>query len=587
VSKFLRREDNGWADPNGKGGWEELPYWLKGYGDLGYVLGDATIVTNARAWIDGILGTQEDSGWFGPRGLKTSLDGKADMWPHMPVLNALQSFYEYSADARVLPFLTRYFRWQNALPPEAFGAGFWPKMRFGDNLESVYWLYNRTGEPWLLELAGKIHANMARWDQGVINWHNVNVAQGFREPAEYWLQSGDQKYLDAAERNYQEVMTKFGQFPGGGFAGSENAHPGFEDPRQGIETCGIVEFMHSFELLLRISGNPVWADRCEELAFNSLPAAFDPQRKGLHYVTCANVVTMDHRNPGIFPDGWCRMFYSPWEYRCCQHNHGMGWPYYAEELWLGTPDNGLCAALYAACEVQAAVADGTKVKITEETDYPFGETVTLRIACPKAVSFPLWLRVPRWCAAPRVQVNGRAVAAQAGPLAYIVLTQPWRDGDTVTLELPMRTAVRRWAANGDSASVDYGPLSFALKITEKWVQKGGKGDWPEWDVFADSPWNYGLMLDAADPAQGLQVTRKPGPLAAQPFTPDDVPLAIRTRARRIPAWGVGASGAIDKVPRSPVSSAEAEESVTLIPMGAARLRISAFPVLGEAPAAKP
>lgn len=581
VSKFLKFEGNGWSDPKGKGGWEELPYWLKGYGDLGYVLGDERIIGDARKWIDAILATQEESGWFGPQGLKTSLKGRADMWPHMLILNVLQSWYEFNGDPRVIPFMTKYCRWQNSLPADSFGQGYWPKVRFGDGLESVYWLYNRTGDAWLLDLALKIHENMARWDEKIINWHNVNVAQGFREPAIYWMQSGEAKYLNGAERNYQEVMTTYGQFPGGGFAGSENARKGFDDPRQGIETCGIVEFMHSFEMLTRISGNPVWADRCEEIAFNSLPAAMDPEHKGLHYVTCANVVQMDHRNQRIFPDGWCRMYYSPWDYRCCQHNHGMGWPYYAEEMWLATADGGLCASLYAASEVSAAVGDGTKVKIVEETDYPFGETIALRVSTPKAVAFPLWLRIPRWCAGAAVRINGAAETLRAEAPGYAVIERTWKDGDSVALELPMRVAVRRWAKNKDSASVDYGPLSFSLKIDEQWTRSGGKDPWPEWDVAAASPWNYGLVLPAEAPEKAFKVTRKTGPLAAQPFTAADVPIRLEAQARRIPGWTTNELGAIAVLPASPVASAEAVEAVQLIPMGAARLRISSFPVVKE------
>ena len=349
ISKWCKFESNSWADPQGQGhsGWEELPYWLKGYGDLGYVLKDASIEKEARRWIDAVLSSQEESGWFGPRDLKTSLKGKPDLWPHMVMCNVLQSFYEATGDPRVLPFLTKYFHWLSEQPGENFGAGYWPKLRFGDNIETAYWLYNRTGDSWLLDLAKKIHDNMARWDTGVINWHNVNIAQGFREPAVYYQQALDSKLLQDAERNYQTVMEQYGQFPGGGFGGDENCRPGFTDPRQGFETCGIVEFMHSFEMLTRIGGNPVWADRCEELAFNSLPAALTPDLKGLHYLTCANQVQLDKANksPGVQNEG--TMFsYSPYEvYRCCQHNVSHGWPYYAEELWLATPDRGLCASL--------------------------------------------------------------------------------------------------------------------------------------------------------------------------------------------------------------------------------------------------
>src|SRR6185503_11506956 len=171
ISKWCKFENNAWADPKGQGhsGWEELPYWLKGFGDLGYVLKDQRIIGEARKWIDAVLASQEPDGWFGPRGLKTSLKGKPDLWPHMVMLNVLQSFHEYSGDERVIPFMLKYHKWLNEQPGETFGNGYWPKIRFGDNIETAYWLYNRTGEKWLLDLAKKIHENMANWTSDVIN----------------------------------------------------------------------------------------------------------------------------------------------------------------------------------------------------------------------------------------------------------------------------------------------------------------------------------------------------------------------------------------------------------------------------------
>jgi len=365
ISPWLDFPKSAWASKEGKGerGWEEMPYWLKGYGDLGYVLRDEAIIAEAKKWIEAAMASQRDDGWFGPRDLLASLNGKPDLWPHMVMLNVLQSYYEFSGDRGALEVMTRYFKWQNQLPPSAFGEGYWPKIRAGDNVESACWLYNRTGPAeagWLLGLAKKIHDNMARWDEDVINWHNVNFAQGFRAGTVAWMLTKEPRHLESAERNYQTAIGAYGQFPGGTFVGDENARPGYIDPRGGFETCGIVEFMHSFEMLTKITGNPLWADRCEELAFNSLPASLTPDQKGLHYLTCANQVQLDRHNkaPGVQNSG--TMFsYSPFEvYRCCQHNVSHGWPYYAEELWLATPDNGLCASLYAASEVSAKVEAG-------------------------------------------------------------------------------------------------------------------------------------------------------------------------------------------------------------------------------------
>ncbi len=584
ISPWLDFAKSSWADPQGRGkfGWEELPYWLKGYGDLGYVLKDPAIIAEAKKWIEAVLATQREDGWFGPRELLTGLDGKPDLWPNMLMLNVLQSYYEAVGDPRAIELMSRYFKWENALPVSAFGEGYWPKIRCGDNIESVFWLYNRTGESWLLDLATKMHAGMARWDEDVINWHNVNVSQGFRAGTIFWMLSKDPGQLASAERNYEKVFATYGQFPGGGFVGDENSRPGYTDPRGGIETCGIVELMHSFEMLTKITGQPVWADRCEEIAFNTFPAALTPDEKALHYITCANQIQLDpgNKSPEL-ENGGTMVSYSPYEvYRCCQHNVSHGWPYYAEELWLATPDNGLCASLYSASQVSAKVGEADAVKITEETDYPFRDTVKFTIETAKTAKFPLYLRVPRWCDSAIVSINGEAAAVQSSPLAFLRVERKWRNRDTVTLRMPMKLAVRWWSKNQNAVSVDYGPLSFSLDIQERFEAYGHRNpNWPEWEVFPQSPWNYGLVLSPPNPASSFKVIESSGPVAAQPFTPGTAPIKLEATGRRIPSWVADANNVIGKLPPSPVTSDQPDEKITLIPMGAARLRLSMFPVI--------
>lgn len=582
ISPWLDFEKSSWADKDGAGkfGWEEMPYWLKGYGDLGYVLGDEKIVAETRQWLEAAMASQREDGWFGPRELLTSISGKADLWPNMVMLNCLQSYYEYKADPRVLEVMTRYFRWQSRLPESAFGEGYWPKLRMGDNIESCYWLYNRTREPWLLELATRMHRGMARWNEDVVNWHNVNIAQGFRAGTVYWMQSGLPQDRGSAERNYKKVMSIYGQFPGGGFVGDENSRPGYTDPRGGIETCGIVEFTHSFQMLTRITGDPVWADRCEEIAFNSFPAALTPDQKALHYITCANQVQLDRHNkaPGIQNSG--TMFsYSPYEvYRCCQHNVSHGWPYYAEELWLATHDGGLCASLYGSSQVRAQVSGGQQVTIRQQTDYPFNSRINFLLNTKGTVEFPLYLRVPEWCRNPALRVNGKRAKLTRSRPGFLIVQRAWRDRDTLTLDLPMELEVKRWGTNR-SASVHYGPLAFSVAIKERWQKYGTRNEaWPEWEVYAASPWNYGLALDSKDPIRGMKVQRSKGSLAKQPWTPESVPVAIKVRAQRIPEWQMDNRGMPARLQQSPVFSKKKAEEITLIPMGAGRLRISAFPV---------
>ncbi|MGB2824733.1 MAG: beta-L-arabinofuranosidase domain-containing protein, partial [Phycisphaerae bacterium] len=347
ISRFLKKEGNAWLSPAGEGhsGWEEVPYWLKGFGDVGYVLGDERIIAEARTWIEAAIASQREDGYFGPRGnLKAARGrtrGRPDLWPNMVMLNVLQSYHEHTGDKRVPELMTRYFRWEMTIPEEDLLPPYWQQQRAADNLASIYWLYNRTGEKRLLELATRIHRHTANWTDGIPNWHNVNMSQAFRGPEVYFQQSKDAGHREAAERNWREIRAKYGQVPGGMFGGDENCRPGFTGPRQAVETCGMVEMMLSHEMLLKIDGEVKWADRCEDVAFNSLPAATTVDFKALRYLTAPNQILSDAKNhsPGVQNRG-AMFLMNPHAHRCCQHNMAHGWPYYAEHLWLATPDNG-------------------------------------------------------------------------------------------------------------------------------------------------------------------------------------------------------------------------------------------------------
>ncbi|RJP30631.1 MAG: transcriptional initiation protein Tat [Candidatus Omnitrophota bacterium] len=579
LSKFCQANVSAWMSPRGEGdfGWEELPYWLKGYGDLGYLLEDRRIIDETKTWIEAVIAGQEEDGWFGPRLNKK----KRDVWPNMVMLDALRSYYEFSQDERVIQLMTRYFRWQLELPREQFLPGSWQKIRGGDNLHSIYWLFNRTGEMWLLDLARKNHELTADWTAGIASWHGVNITQCFREPAQFFQQSKAAIHLQAVERNYQAVMELFGQAPGGMFGADENCRSGYTDPRQAAESCSMVEFMRSNEILLAITGNPQYSDRCEEIAFNSLPAAMTPDLKGLHYLTAPNMPQLDSNNksPGLQNSG-CMLTYSPWRYRCCQHNVAQGWPYFTEHVWMAVRGNGLAATLYAPSQVEARVGDGATVRIVEETDYPFGETIDFSISLSKPTAFPLLLRIPGWCFGAKISINDNLAADLLHPSSFIALEKEWRDGDHVKLELPMAIHIKRWPKSMNAVSVERGPLTYSLKIGERWEITGGAEAWPEQEVYPTTAWNYGLDRNENRSQFQFSLHKKEGPLAEHPFTLENAPLEIRTFGRKIPNWKL-TGGLVGRLQPSPALSTEPREEITLIPMGCARLRITAFPVVSD------
>lgn len=594
ISIWLTRDGNAWLNTDGKGqyGWEEVPYWLRGYARIAYTLNDRAMLDETKVWIDGALASQRENGDFGPIQLRNN---KRDLWAQMLMLQVLQSHHEFTGDPRVLPFMSRYFTWQNTIPDDQFLEDYWEKSRGGDNLASVYWLYNRTGESFLLDLATKIDRNTANWRQenNLPNWHVVNIAECFRAPATYFLQSGKQSDLEASYRNFALIRERFGQVPGGMFGADENARPGYTDPHQAAETCSFVEQIASNLVMTEITADPAWAANTEDVAFNSMPAAFMPDYSALRYLTAPNQVCSDAQNhaPGIANAGPF-MLMNPFSSRCCQHNHSSAWVNLAEHAWLATHDAGLAAISYVSGDLTAKTAAGP-ITLSIDTNYPFDDLITIRVH-EGAGHFPLYLRIPSWTRDASITINGTTTSPAPKPGTYTQLLHTWKTGDTITLKLPMHVSLRRWERNQNAVSVDYGPLTFSLKIDETysriasdkaaqhdsgWQPTADPSKWPSYEIMPASRWNYGLLIDERDPSASFEVVKRDWPASNTPWTNAAAPLILRAKGKLIPGWTIDRHGLAGALPLSPIQSAEPTENLTLVPMGGARLRISSFPVV--------
>jgi hypothetical protein len=250
--------------------------------------------------------------------------------------------------------------------------------------------------------------------------------------------------------------------------------------------------------------------------------------------------------------------------------------------------------MYNSSVTSAKVGDGTVVRLTEITNYPFEENVVFTLNMEKNVAFPLYFRVPGWCKDASLMINNHAVDVDPIPGSFIRIEREWSDDDRITLNLPMEIGIRTWQVNQNSVSVDYGPLTFSLKIEEeykklvstetaisdsKWQEGADQDKWPAFEISPKSPWNYGLVLDKNSPAKSFKIIRKDWPNDNYPFIPENVPIEMQAKGRIIPAWGIDQFGLVDVLPLYPAKTDRPVEDITLIPMGAARLRISAFPVV--------
>ena len=605
LSSFLR-DDNGWFGTANEG-WEEQAYWLRGFHDLAVLTGEQRLLAEAGRWIEAVLSSQDTDGYFGAV-VHKHIDGKGgrrtcDLWPHMVMLDAVIHHFEHTGDERVIPFMRRFFEFCQALPDaevmqgDRSVFGNWKVhvqvARAGDMLPHIYWLYNHTRDPWLLELGSQFYRSAKPNDDEWLDRHIVNFTQRFAYPGVYYAQSREPWHLEQTEYWYRQHLDTWGQQPRGIFGADERVRPGDGkvDPRQGFETCGFVEFAKNFFQLGRLTGRPVYADRCEDIMLNHFPASQTPDLKGLHYLTAANLPQLDSTSGHDFYNELGersnpQLPYSPHRFRCCQHNVAMGWPWYAQNLWQATADGGLAAWLYGASTVTAEVGPaGAEVAVVSETDYPFGNDVAMTLRTETPVAFPLYLRVPRWCAGMTVKVNGEQVQVDASPGAYVRVDSRWTDGDAVEIHLPMRLSLTEWPRTG-SVTLERGPLSYSVRIEEEWRRCGGTDEWPEWEVIPKSPWNYGLVIDRGAPHESVEVVEK-GRTGDQPWTVEAAPVELKARAKRIPAWSLGDNQMVPELNVSPIRSDEPVDEIRLVPLGCARLRMACLPVIGEGPDAQP
>ncbi len=585
-------ESNAWLGGDGDA-WERGPYWIDGLLPLAWILGDEDLMQKARRWVDAILASSGTDGFIGPAeshpyvyGIQR---GKArDWWPRMVALKILSQYYEATADPRVIDCLSGYFRYQlNTLEKKPLDNwSDWGAWRGGDNLETVYWLYNITGQPWLMQLGELLHSQTKDWTRmfssGSIFFeqnsvHCVNLAQGFKAPVVWWQYSHDACDLNAPLQAEKFIRHTVG-LPTGLWAGDEMLHWG--DPSRGSELCTAVEMMFSLEEILRITGDIHWADYLERVAYNALPAQISADFGSKQYYQQTNQVecTRTRRSFSTPHEGTDTMFGTLNGYPCCLSNMHQGWPKFTRNLWYATADGGLAALVYAPSVVTASLAGGVEAVITESTDYPFDDLIRFTISFTsrkvRQASFPLVLRIPEWCSAATVCLNGEALDVEPSD-GIVRLDRSWKRGDVLTLRLPMEVRTEQWY---DRAwSVVRGPLVYALRMDEQWNWKEFEGSdryfGPgAWEITSGSKWNYCLMSDSFA-ADSCSVTLHG--VHGFPWTAADAPVVMTVPARTLPGWTHASDVAYFSQNGFDIGE---PVRIELVPYGCTKLRISCFPV---------
>lgn len=604
IYEHVMGKRNGWLGGDGDV-WERGPYWIDGLLPLAYILDDKELIEKVKPWIEWTLASQKPDGYFGPdtdRPAEAGLqrDNAHDWWPKMVVLKILQQYYSATQDERVIPFLTNYFKYQlKELPKTPLGHWtFWGEQRGGDNLQIVYWLYNITGDKFLLELGELIHKQSFNWTDVFLHQdhlyrqqslHCVNLGQGFKEPVIYYQQNKQQQQLDAVKNAARIIRTTLG-LPTGLWGGDELLRYG--RPTTGSELCTAVEMMYSLESMLEITGDVQWADHLERIAYNALPTQINDDFTARQYYQQVNQVsvTREWREFTTPHDNTDLLYGILTGYPCCTSNLHQGWPKFVQNLWYATADNGIAALVYAPSNVKAIVANNVEVAIQEQTNYPFDESIQFTIRYTdkklKKAWFPFHLRIPSWCKDPIIKVNGAPIEVDATSGEITFINREWNNGDELTLELPQEVEISRWYDNG--AVVERGPLVYALKMNEHWEKKQMEpervvryGAW-YYEVTSDTPWNYALSAKSFQPAniKNNFVVEKLSMKGAYPWNVENAPIRIKTKARLLNNWTLvrGSAGPIAYYTQQGDDVSPNDESIELIPYGCTTLRITEFPV---------
>jgi hypothetical protein len=565
--------DSAWLGGKGED-WERGPYYLDGLIPLAFTLRSASLIAKAGMWVEAILGSQTNDGFFGPA-------SNTDWWPRMVAVKALTQYFDATGDARVLDFLERYFGYQrSALDSRPLSD--WGQARAAENVQAIQWLARRRPGADYTDLGAKLLSQSVDWESSLTReliteparefnhcTHVVNVAMSFRSfvaRAELDDPSAGEAFAAALERLDALHGLATGMFSGDEWlAGTA--------PEHGVELCAVVEFLHSLAEGFRVFGRAAWLDRLESVAYNMLAAHLSADLRSHQYHQQINQIacTIDRRNWTYSSDN-ANVFGLEPHFGCCTANLHQGWPKLVRSLWY-RQGNGFISATLAPNTLTTTV-EAVSVRIRVATDYPFAPSLRYQISTETPVHFALRLRLPGWCQQAKVQTSFGSDPVLNDGFAHFERT--WRDGDEIEVELPFIPRVL--ARPRGAVCIAVGPLLLAYTPGEIWSRLPGSTGFGDFEVRARGSWNFGIQTrDIPKLVPIFQPVNNP-PFQVQGTGREvSAPIRLPVTGRLLPEWtAVGASAG--PVPTE-LTSRWPEHQIDLVPYGCTRIRIAEFPPL--------
>jgi uncharacterized protein len=581
--------------------YEQTAYWIDGAVRCGCLLRNRRLIRKARAPLDFVLAHQHRDGYLGPRFLKKEpREGSHKLrWSHAVLFRAFMAAHSASGDARIVKALHRHYLSRSSSHSDH---------RDVCNVETMLWVYERTGDRKILRAAEKAYAGFnkrfARTAPTMAELlsnrrsheHGVTFHEIAKLGAILYTHTGNRRYLRAAQNGYRKIERD--SLLVDGVASSRENLKG-KGALETHETCDVADQTWSLGYLLMATGEARYADMIERACFNAGPGSVRKDFAALQYFSGLNQLVADKSsNHNPFDCGGASMSFRPRPFtECCTGNVHRIMPNYAARMWMTDDAGGIVATLYGPSRFELSVGgSGDVVKITEETRYPFEETIRFRIGLSRPVRFSLSLRIPGWSRNATCSVNGEPIRERLKPGSFWKLTRRFQPNDVVTLQLPMRTRAIRQPRGG--IAVERGPLVYALRIKETWSRDrsdtNSSDRFPAWNLYSGSPWNYALVLKPGLIDDQVEVIQNPR--AAKVWSLDDPPITLRVPARRVRDWKLIKSRSILRehfkeplrgrfifTPPLPDPKSlrprlgKRIEAVDLVPYGATHLRLTVFP----------
>jgi DUF1680 family protein len=260
--------------------------------------------------------------------------------------------------------------------------------------------------------------------------HAYSHVNAFSSAMQAYITLGSEKHLRAAKNGFQMLLTTqsfatggwgpnegFGE-PGTGHLGGSltQTHASFETP------CGAYGHFKIARYLLRVTKDSRYGDSMERVLYNTILGAWPIQADGTSFYYS------DYAATG--KKSWHR---DKWP--CCSGTFPQLAADYNISTYLRSAD-GVYVNLFTPSSVQWM--DGSaKCGLTQRTNYPFENTVSMQVSGSRPSDYTLYVRIPAWADSnPVLSVNGTRLSdVRAGTFAAIRRT--WNEGDRVELELPM------------------------------------------------------------------------------------------------------------------------------------------------------